>query len=266
MQFRRLPPFGGDHRAVAEIVNKIMDGKTNNTGKITLSTGNATSTTLYDERISPDTKIILLPFSAAAELDTAPYGSFQDTTDQTATTTASAYVLSCNTTDYSSGVYISNTSRFNVRNYGIYAIQYSIQWKNTTNDDQDIDIWFRKNGTDIAATDSKFGISPRKSSGNPSHLIATSTFFLELDANDYFEIAWRVSDIGVVMEHYAATPASAGVTPAIPASPSVIVTISYIAPQSYSNIYVSAQTFGEATISHYSNDTADKIYSYVLIG
>ena len=266
MQFRRLPPFGGDARSVAEIVNKIMDGKTNNTGTIMLATGNATTTTLYDERISPDTKIILLPFSDAAEADTAPYGSFQDTTDQAATTIADAYVLSCNTTDYSNGVYISDTSKFNVRNYGIYAIQYSIQWKNTTNDAQDIDIWFRKNGTDVAATDSRFGIPARKSSGSPSHLIAVSTFFLELNANDYIQIAWRVSDVGVVMEHYAATAASAGVTPAIPASPSVIVTISYIAPQAYSNIYVSSQTFGEATISHYANATADKTYAYVLVG
>jgi hypothetical protein len=32
--FRRLPPAGGDQRAVAEIVNGMMDGKTNNTGTI----------------------------------------------------------------------------------------------------------------------------------------------------------------------------------------------------------------------------------------
>jgi hypothetical protein len=43
--FRRLPPFGGDSRAVAEILNGVMDGKTNNTGTITLETGDATSTT-----------------------------------------------------------------------------------------------------------------------------------------------------------------------------------------------------------------------------
>lgn len=264
--FRVLPYPGGTPREISEVVNNIMNGKTNNTGTITLATGNATTTTLYDERISPDTKIILIPFSDAAEADSAPYGAFQDDTDQAATTTALAYVTSYSTTDYSNGVYISNSSRINVRNYGIYAIQYSIQWKNTTNDAQDIDIWFRKNGTDIAATDSRFGIPARKSSGSPSHLIAVSTFFLELQANDYVEIAWRVSDIGVVMEHYAATSASAGVTPAIPASPSVIVTVGYVAPLAYSNVYVSAQQNGEATISHYANSTADKTYAYILVG
>ena len=264
--FRVLPYPGGSPREISEVVNNIMNGKTNNTGTVTLATGNATTTTLYDERISPETKIILIPFSAAAFADSAPYGSFSDNTHQIATTTAAAYVTAYSTTDYSNGVYISDTSKINVRNYGVYAIQYSIQWKNTTNDAQNIDIWFRKNGTDIALTDSRFGIPARKSNDDPSHLIATSTFFIELNAGDYIEVAWRVSDIGVVMEHYAATAASAGVTPAIPGSPSVVLTINYVAPLAYSNIYVSAQTFGEATITHYANATADKTYAYVLIG
>jgi hypothetical protein len=66
MQFRRLPTLGGTPRQIAEILNNAMDGKTNNTGTITLETGNATSTTIYDERISVDTKIVILPFSSAA--------------------------------------------------------------------------------------------------------------------------------------------------------------------------------------------------------
>jgi hypothetical protein len=61
MQFRRLPTLGGTPRQIAEILNNAMDGKTNNTGTITLETGNATSTTIYDERISVDTKIVILP-------------------------------------------------------------------------------------------------------------------------------------------------------------------------------------------------------------
>ena len=66
MIFRTLPPFGGDQRAVAEIVRNIMDGKTNNTGTVTLATGNATTTTITDARIGVESKIILVPYSAAA--------------------------------------------------------------------------------------------------------------------------------------------------------------------------------------------------------
>ncbi len=85
--FRVLPYQGGNPREISEVVNNLMNGKSNNTGTITLATGNATTTTLVDERISVYTKIVLIPFSDAAEADSAPYGAFQDTTDQTATTT-----------------------------------------------------------------------------------------------------------------------------------------------------------------------------------
>ncbi len=264
--FRVLPYQGGTPREISEVVNNLMNGKSNNTGTITLATGNATSTTLYDERISVDTKIVLIPFSDAAEVDSAPYGAFQDTTDQAATTLSDAYLMSCNTTDLSNGVYLSNSNRFNVRNTGTYAIQYSVQVKNTTNDTQNIDIWLRKNGSDIAGTNSRFSLPARKSSGDPSHLIAVTTFYLDLVANDYVQVAWHPSDIGVSLEHYAAVTASAGTTPDIPATPSVIVTVQYIAPMAYSNIYVSAQQAGQATISHFANATADKTYAYILIG
>jgi hypothetical protein len=71
--FRNLPVFGGDPRAISEVVNGIMNGKTNNHGLITLNDGNATSTTIYDERIGYDSKIILIPWSDDAEQDAAPY-------------------------------------------------------------------------------------------------------------------------------------------------------------------------------------------------
>lgn len=263
--FRTLPQFGADPRNVAEIVRQIMNGKTNNTGTVTLATGNATSTTLFDERISPDTKIVLIPFSAAAFADAAPYGMFQDNTDQSATTTASEFLTAFGSTDYSNGVYISNTSRVNVRNYGIYAAQYSLQFKNTTNDGQDVDVWLKKNGTNVAGSNSKFHIPARKSTSDPSHLIAVTTLMVELNAGDYIQVAFRVTNIGVNMEHFAAVSAS-GSTPAIPATPSAILTVQYVAPQAYSNIYVTNQVQGSATINHYANSTAEKTYGYILIG
>lgn len=266
MMFRVLPYQGGTPRDISEVVNNLMNGKSNNTGTITLATGNATTTTLVDERISVDTKIVLIPFSDAAEADSAPYGAFQDTTDQTATTLSDANIMSCNTTDLSNGVYLSNSNRFNVRNTGTYAIQFSVQAKNTTNDTQNLNIWLRKNGTDITASNSRFGLPPRKSSGDPSHLIAVTTFFLDLAANDYIQLAWHASDLGVSLEHYAAVTASPGTTPAIPATPSVIITVQYIAPMAYSNIYISSQQAGQATITHFANSTADKTYAYILVG
>jgi hypothetical protein len=260
-QFRTLPPFGGDQRAVAEVVRGVMDGKTNNTGLVTIATGNATTTTLFDERIGYDSLIFFVPVSDAAEADAAPYGAFQDSTDQTAANTTTAYAVTFNTTDYTSGVYLSNSSRLNVRNYGVYNIQFSIQFKNTTNDGQDVDIWFRKNGTNVDASNSRFHLPARKSGGDPSHLIAALNFFLELNANDYIEIMWRTTNTGVSIEHF-----DTSTSPTRPAVPSAIVTASYVAPSATTNVYVSAKQQGSATLTHWANNTANKTYGYIVVG
>ena len=259
--FRTLPNFGQDPRGVAEIVRQIMNGKTNNTGTVTLATGNATTTTLNDERISPDTKIVLIPFSAAAFSDAAPYGCFTNNTDQTSPSVGSTAVVSLDTTEEASGVYLSNTSRINVRNYGIYNVQFSLQLVNLANDAQYADVWFRVNGTDVPRSASRFDIPARKSAGVPSHVVGTVNTFIEMNAGQYVEIAGTTSSTDVSLEHYAA---DTGIPR--PAIPSAIVTVQYIAPQAYSNIYVSAQIQGSATITHFSNDTANKTYGYILVG
>ena len=152
-----------------------------------------------------------------------PYGAFQDSTDQTAANTTTAYAVTLNTTDFSNGVTIASGSRLTVADAGIWNCQFSIQFKNTTNDTQDVDIWFRKNGTDIDNSNSRFALPPRKSSGDPSHLIAALNFFASMDSTDYLEIMWRVSDVGVSIEHYAA-----GTSPTRPAVPSAIATMSFV--------------------------------------
>ena len=259
--FRRLPPAGGDQRAVAEIVNGMMDGKTNNTGTITLATGNATTTTISDPRISRDSMILLVPKSAAAFADTAPYGAFQDSTDQTAASTTVAYPMTFDTTDFSNGVYLSNSSRLNVRNAGIYNLQFSVQIENTDNVQHDVDIWFRKNGTNITASNSKFTVPARKSASIFGHVIGAINYFVELAGNDYIEIVWRTESTDVSLEQ---TPAES--SPTRPATPSVIATMQYVAPNAMDNVYVSAQTNGSATLTHFANSTASKTYGYVVVG
>ena len=259
--FRTLPNFGSDPRNVAEVVRQILNGKTNNTGTITLATGNATTTTLYDERISSDTKIVLVPYSANAFTDSIPYGAFQDSTDQAAASTTVAYPMTFNTTDYSNGVYLSNSSRLNVRNAGVYNLQFSAQLENQDNAQHDVDIWFRKNGTNIANSNSIFTVPARKSASIFGHVIAALNFYIELAANDYVEIVWKAENTLVSIEQ---TPAQS--SPTRPATPSIIATMQAISGGSLSNVYVSAQTQGSATISHFAHTTAHKTYGYILVG
>jgi hypothetical protein len=262
--FRSLPAFGGDQRAVAEVVRGIMDGKTNNTGALTLATGGATTTTLTDRRIGPDSVILFVPISSASFADSAPYGAFQDSTDQTAASTTVAYPVTFDTTDFSNGITLSNSSRLNVKNAGLYNLQFSIQLKNTTNDGQDVDIWFRKNGTNIANSNSRFHLVARKSSGDPSHIIAALNFFVDMAANDYVEIVWRTENTGVSIEHFGTST-----SPTRPAVPSVIATMNLVGGSgsaTFNGVYASSQGQGTATITHFANSTANKTYRYAIIG
>lgn len=152
-----------------------------------------------------------------------PHGAFQDSTDQVAADTTTAYAVTFNTTDFSNGVTIASGSRITVADSGIWNLQFSIQFTNTTNASQDVDVWFRVNGTNSANSNSRFGFAPRKGVGDPYHTIAAINYFLTLNANDYVEIMWRTTDVGVTIEHYAA-----GTSPTRPAVPSAIATISFV--------------------------------------
>jgi hypothetical protein len=98
-QFRSLQYGGDDPRNVAEVVRGIMDGRTNNTGSITLAASSATSTTLNDARIGYGSTILLSPTTAnAAAFITAVYVSAK--TKGSATLTHTANTLTDRTYQY----------------------------------------------------------------------------------------------------------------------------------------------------------------------
>jgi hypothetical protein len=157
-----------------------------------------------------------------------PYGQFQSTADQTAAAIDVAYAITYTQSDFLDGVTLSSGSRLTVPSAGVYVVNFSIQLTNSTNAIQDVDIWLRKNGTDIPDTNSRFSISARKGAGNPSHLIATTPVMVQLAANDYIQVMWHTTDVGVQLEHYPAVTYSAGITPAHPATPSAIVQVEFM--------------------------------------
>lgn len=152
-----------------------------------------------------------------------PYGAFQDGTDQVAASTTVAYPVTFNTTDFSNGVTIVSNSKITVADAGIWNLQFSLQFTNTTNASQDVDVWFRVNGTNIANSNSRYGLAPRKDAGDPFHVIMALNYFASLNATDYIEIMWRTTDTGVSIEQYAAET-----SPTRPAIPSAIATMSFV--------------------------------------
>jgi len=162
--FRLLPPFGGDQRAVAEIVNGIMNGKTNNTGSVSLATGGAVTTTITDARIGAGSVVTLTPASMTASAHFTPYASFSDLTDQSIASTTTAYPMTFDTTDFALGVSLSSGSRITVGYSGLYNVQFSSQFLNTASSIEDISIWFRKDGVNIPNSNSEFSITGRHGS------------------------------------------------------------------------------------------------------
>lgn len=151
-----------------------------------------------------------------------PYGSFCSLDDQTAANTTTAYAMTLDTTEVANGVSVTNDSRIKVDNPGVYNLQFSAQFINTDSAEQDISIWFRKNGTDIVRSNSEFTIHNRHGSVD-GRLIAALNFFVELSTNDYVEIMWRPTNTSVSLQHLASQS-----TPTRPETPSVIATMSYV--------------------------------------
>lgn len=265
-QFVTLPQFGAEPRQVAEVVRGIMDGKTNNTGSVTLNTGGATSTTLYNERIGYDSVIILVPNTAASANIALPYGAWQDSTDQVAANTTTAYPITFNTQDYSNGVHLVSGSRLTADYSGLYNIQFSFQLSNMSNTSQDVSVWFRKNGVDVPKSNSIFGLAARRTSFDPYNTIAAMNFFLDLAKDDYVEIMWSTTDVLVTIDQKAAQT-----SPTRPSTPSVIATMQYVSTDGYtSNIfvypYISSQTRGSAVITHHANSLSGLTYKYIIVG
>jgi len=87
--YRGLNPAGANEREISEVTNNILNGKTNNTGTVTLNVSSATTTTISDERIGFNSVILLMPTTAnAASSLTNVYVSAR--TQGTATLTHSA--------------------------------------------------------------------------------------------------------------------------------------------------------------------------------
>jgi len=143
------------------------------------------------------------------------YGSFYDTTTQTAAVINTAYAMTFNTTDLTFGVTIGTpTSRVYVDTQGVYNIQFSAQLDKTTAPVGLIYIWLRVNGTDVANSATQIRIQ-----GNNAETVAAWNFLANLKAGDYFELMWSVDDITIQLL------ASGAVAP-VPGIPSIILTVS----------------------------------------
>lgn len=176
---------------------------------------------LYFNRL--DDFIARLQTSSSGAVISMPYGAFSSDQDQT-TTANTETLMTLNTTDFASGVSISS-SKITVENAGIYNLQFSTQFQNSDNQIQDISIWLKQNGSNIAGSTGFVSIPAHKSAsaGEEAHEIIGWNYYVSMAANDYIEIYWSATDASVTIQAY---PTSTG--PTRPSTQSVVATLSFV--------------------------------------
>jgi hypothetical protein len=156
------------------------------------------------------------------------WGSFWDSTSQTATanTATSIYLRSSDAASY--GIRVASQTRITFDYPGVYSITFSIQFSNSDSQIHDINVWLRKNDSgstgDIAASDSRFSIISSHGGGNGS-VIGTVNYVLPVVANDYIELIWSTSNAAAFILAEAA-----GTSPVThPSIPGIICTVTQVA-------------------------------------
>jgi len=125
-------------------------------------------------------------------------------------------IVSCTNTTLSQGVTLVGGTRFTVSKTGNYTLNYTIQFDKTAGGAAaNMDIWLRRNGLDVADSNSNFTIT-----NNNAAIVAGANYTLTMTAGDYLELAWHSASANAEL---LALPAQVG--PVRPASPSVRVTL-----------------------------------------
>jgi len=236
--------------------NKLVGRGTSGVGvmeEITLGTGlSFTGTTLNASSVSPlttkgdlytfsttntrlpvglDTQILIADSTASTGLkwgsNTTPpasgyYGAFEDNTIQTAAAINTPYAMKFGITDLSNGITIvsdgSNLTKITIANTGVYNIQFSAQFDRTNSGTDSVDIWLRKNGTDVVGSGGKIVLTGGVIA---SAIIAAWNYVLDVIAGDYYQIMWSTPDTHVRILYEAAQTSPF----AHPIIPSVILTV-----------------------------------------
>ena len=186
--------------------------------------GNTTGNTLGKATLTAGSGIAITNGAASVTIASdKAYGSFYDTTTQSAAA-LTATAITFNSTELSYSVAIGTpTSRIVVTRAGIYNIQFSAEISNPSAAIDDVTIWIRQNGVNLANSAGIVGSPPKHGAIN-GHTIIGWNYILQAAANDYFELYW-ITDNGTTQ--ILTYPAST-VAPIHPQAPSMILTVQQV--------------------------------------
>jgi hypothetical protein len=123
------------------------------------------------------------------------------------------------TTEHSVGISVVSGSRITVANTGVYNLQFSTQLEKTSNGTDTVYIWFKKNGSNVARSNT--AIDVLKQAGSGGKQVAAWNYVDTFNAGDYIEIIWQSADTGMQLAY---DPAAGN----FPSIPSVIATLTQV--------------------------------------
>lgn len=143
---------------------------------------------------------------------------------QTLASPTSTVALTLLQTTVSNGVAIDPTDKTKIvhATAGVYNIQFSIQMLTFDGTIDNVTIWFRKNGVDIPYS-AGIATVPAIHGGSPGTAIISWNLVEPMNAGDYIQLLFT-SDTG----NTVAATYPPGTSPVHPASPSIIVTSTFV--------------------------------------
>lgn len=181
--------------------------------------GVATNSNSYNDKFlqwnssSNTSEFVTINSGNISGIVTGYYGSFFDTTTQTAVGVNTYQAIALNTTDISNQVSIANSSHIVVANSGVYNIQFSLQIDKSQGSLAHVYIWLRKNGVNVPNSAGEVAVQ-----GTSSETVTAWNYVVSADANDHYELMWSTTDIHTQI-------LARSVNGVVPAIPSAIVTV-----------------------------------------
>ena len=125
-------------------------------------------------------------------------------------------------TDFSSGVTVNASHEITIAHAGVYNCQFSVQTACADNAPDDIAVWFVVDGTAVPASAS-YVTTQQIHANHLGAAIMTVNIFYQFTAGQKLTLKWVTLAGTSVITSYASVA-----SPAIPASPSVIVTVNQV--------------------------------------
>lgn len=137
------------------------------------------------------------------------YGVFSSLTTQVPDAANTAYAVNFQSTEIASAVSVTNSNRVTTEYAGLYSFDFRLQLTSSNSSQKSVYIWARKNGVDIPNSTSKVTIT-----GNGVQVVPSWSFSVSMQAGDYFQLMYAVTDTSVSID----SPISTSFAPATPSA------------------------------------------------